>query len=130
LTDFLEDERKAKLSFAARWAYNHCCLVAKEHFETDGFITERQIFRADPEAGRDGYRVLLDELVKAGLIEAVPDGYKVVGWLEWNRSNSDIEELREHRQEAGRKGGTNSGISRRSKTEAPAPKPEYIVERT
>ena len=133
-TDLLDDERFAKLSFDARWAYIHCCLVAKEQFETDGLITERQIFRADPEAGLDRYQSSLAELGNAGLIEVVPGGYQVTGWLDWNLSNADIEQERERRRKAGHKGGIRSGEARRSKTEAPAPKQtkqnEAIVQST
>jgi len=60
-----------------------------------------------------------DALVDAGLLELVPEGYRIHDYHEYQPS----EELSSARSIAGRQGGINSGASRRSKREANAKQP-------
>ena len=56
---------------------------------------------------------ILEELVRVGFIEQNPNGWMIIGYLEWQRSRSEIEAAAEQRRQA----GLASGRARREKNE-------------
>jgi len=52
-------------------------------------------------------------LVSAGLWLTVDDGWQFHDWFGYQPTASEVDELREKRREAGRKGGIKSGEARR-----------------
>lgn len=69
------------------------------------------------EANRDIASVA-SELVDAGMWTETPAGYQFHDWDSYQYTSNEVEELRQKRAKAGRKGGIKSGESRRKNTEA------------
>ena len=91
------------------------CYCSKQ--ETDGRIPRAAI----PLLVADLRKPLevAERLITVGLWEDEPGCYIVRNYLEYQRSKEEIEEIREQKREAGRRGGLASGRSRRgSKPEA------------
>ena len=65
--------------------------------ETDGKITEAAM-------RRQGQPKVIRELVSAGLLEAIPEGYIVHDYLRHNRSKAEIQSFRESKAESGQMG--------------------------
>lgn len=87
-------------------------------FETDGTIPRTVVRQFDAKL-RTAQR-----LVDAGLWTEVDQNgassYRFVDWDQWQPTHDRMEEIRRSRREAGRRGGSASGESRRSKAEANA----------
>ncbi|WP_406711016.1 hypothetical protein QEV68_10655 [Trueperella pyogenes] len=81
---------------------------------TDGSIPKQmlQAFRSNAS--------IASELVASGLWEETEDGYQFHDWAHYQYTQSEVEDRRAKRAEAGRKGGIKSGLARRSKREANA----------
>lgn len=95
------------------------CLCAEEL--TDGHISDRnvRVIGALLDERRPGR--VAQELVDADLWGRNGSGYVIPNYLEYQPSRSEVESKREAtskaRAEAGRKGGVQSGASRRAKRE-------------
>ena len=61
----------------------------------------------DPERGPETVRKVAAKLVRTGLWEAAEGGYRIAGWLRWNRSRTDA--ARERQSDRARKAAKKSG---------------------
>ena len=86
------------------------CLGFCDRQRTDGTITESAMRRVV--AHRMDVDAELAELVRVGVLERTEDGYRVHGYLEWQRSREEIEAATEQRRQAGLK----SAEARRAKS--------------
>lgn len=68
---------------------------------TDGAISARAMRRAVA-LGLDADEIIA-ELVRVHFLDETADGYRIVGYLDWQRSADEIERALEQRREAGRK---------------------------
>ena len=88
------------------------CNRQKRH---DGFIPRAAVALLYPIPGA---AKLAAKLVTAGLWEEIEGGYRVHDYHDYQPTADEASEISRARSEAGRKGGKQSGDSRRSKTEA------------
>lgn len=96
---------------------------------TDGTIPANAMRRAiAPGVDLDG---ALHELVRVGFLDETPSGWAVTGYLDWQRSASEIEAAIEQRRAAGAKGGKAKAHASRTfepeidKTEPPTDRDRY-----
>src|SRR3990167_8208216 len=68
---------------------------------TDGLLTRRQLLTL----GLEDLDARIASLVDVGLWISVDRGWQIRSWLRWNNSAERVEEIRESRAKAGRKGG-------------------------
>jgi hypothetical protein len=87
-----------------------------EH-ETDGRITREAVETLTPHRGK---AKLVARLVELVLWDGDGEDYQIHDYLDWNPSHEQIQSKRSARAEAGSKGGSKSGETRRSKAEANA----------
>ena len=92
--------------------YTFEALCFTKHTLSDGHLTPGQV--AACARGLRNWRSLAEKLVDAGLWELTADGWRIVGYLERNRSRQEIDQLSEKRAQAGRIGGLRSGEARSS----------------
>lgn len=78
---------------------------------TDGFLGEGVIPLVAAMAGVSDARELVERLVELKLWEAIPGGYQIHDYHDYNPSAAKVRALRKARAEAGRKGGRASGAS-------------------
>jgi hypothetical protein len=110
-TNFFGNARVLNVSPLARLEFVACLVVAKRG-ESDGRVTFAQVRREQPDV--DNHDLLLKELVEQGLLDQEDDKTFVIrGFLGWNRSKEELDEMRSMRAENGRAGGLASGESRR-----------------
>ncbi len=83
---------------------------------TDGFIPEKALRRIGWRS--DDLESDVTELVNAGLWEPTDGGYMIHDYLEYNPSREELEDLREKRSQAGRRGGMASAAKRQAKSSA------------
>lgn len=72
---------------------------------TDGFISDTDIETVAFNAFQRQPKKAVESLVRAGLWDRVPGGYKIHDYLDYNKSKQEIEELRSKKSYAGKKGG-------------------------
>ena len=96
---FPEHPKNDGLSDAAfRLAVSGICYANR--FLTDGFVASDRVPRIVPRFRK----AALDELVSGGLWLTVAGGYEIHDFLDWNRSRAQVEEERERKRKAGKKG--------------------------
>lgn len=86
-----------------------CGLAYCQEGLTDGFIPTEAL----EYLGVKNSKQLAAHLVTAGLWDVVEGGWQVHDYLEHNRSQADVEAIRQARRDAGAEGGRASGESRR-----------------
>jgi DnaD/phage-associated family protein len=79
---------------------------------TDGFISDTDIETVAFNAFQRQPKKAVESLVRAGLWDRVPGGYKIHDYLDYNKSKQEIEELRSKKSYAGKKGGQASAQAR------------------
>ena len=90
-TKLPRDPKWKRLSPRAKVAYiEWACEIAEQ--ETDG------LYYATGSTPR-----YVDELLEAGLVVAVAEGYELPAYLKWNRTHAEMEADRQARSESGRK---------------------------
>lgn len=97
-------------AFAA-WVRGVCWC---SHHLTDGFMPGPVVSQL---IAPRNTRITVQELVEAGLWEQRDGGYLVHDFLEYQTSAAQVEEARQQKSEAGRRGGWASGRSRRKKAD-------------
>ena len=68
---------------------------------SDGFLTRRQLLTL----GLENLDLRIESLVEHNLWTAEEGGWQIRSWLKWNQPASHVDEIREKRRAAGRKGG-------------------------
>lgn len=102
--DFPDNARVIEAGEKAELLYVRSLLLAKRLL-SDGALTLPQLART----GLSGVRQRAERLVAVGLWEKAGEGsYRIVGWLERNRSAAEVAEVSAKRAEAGSRGGRNS----------------------
>ena len=96
------DPKWKPLSPRAKVAYIEMACEIAQH-ETDG------IYHAGGRAPR-----WLDELIEAGLVVTVAEGYEVPAFLKWNKTHDEMEAQREARRRAGALGGSKKASNRQA----------------
>ncbi len=119
MTWFKLDDQGAfheKVTKAGNEAYGAWCRAGQW---SSGHLTEGRIPRSTALViARQG---IWDKLVAARLCHSLGDeGWQIHDFLDWNPRADEVVERRAHRSEAGRIGGLQSGVARRSKREANA----------
>ena len=79
---------------------------------TDGFISDTDIDTVAFNAFQRQPKNAVELLVRAGLWDRVPGGYRIHDYLDYNKSKQEIEELRSKKSCAGKKGGQASAQAR------------------
>lgn len=93
---------------AHRLWFNACCYCSRA--ESDGFVPATKILLLSASANRK----TVDELLDVGLLEAVPEGYLVHDYLNYNPSRRRIAEMREGTRERvakHREGRSGNGVT-------------------
>lgn len=97
--NFAEHRKVESLSDAAfRLHVAGMCMTAR--MQDDGVIYAAKVTRLVPRFRKTA----LQELIDRGLWIPHPDGYEIHDFLDWNLSRAQIEERRERKRAAGKKG--------------------------
>ena len=126
--NFFTDNRVVECSPLAQLLYIQALCLAKRD-ERDGILSVAQLTASGAQCGstRDPLRYMR-ELVSCSLVEQLDAcSYRIIAWSEHNKSAAEIEEIRRHRVEAGRRGGLASGASRRMRREADEPEAKQLA---
>ncbi len=105
--DTAHEHRKFKRAGLEATGLYYMALSYCARYLTDGHVDQHWLEERVPQASRR--RKLLQQLVDNGLFEVNGDGYYVHDYLELNPSRAEVEELREKRAAAGRRGGEAKG---------------------
>lgn len=96
-----------RLAAIGLWTIGSCYAA---RFLTDGFIPASAL--------PSGSRRLAGRLVEVGLWDEAPGGYRIHDYHDYQPSREAVIKVRRDRAAAGRAGGKQSGVNRRSKAEA------------
>jgi hypothetical protein len=96
---------------------------------TRGFIAKGRllmlcVWAKIPEANEAKAEAIASHLVEHRYFDEAPGGYQIHDFGDWNKSQEELDAIRDARSEAGRRGGVASGASRRSKRSKSEPNPE------
>jgi len=100
LCSVARNRKFVKAGPAPSWLWA-CSLMYCQEGETDGFIPEESL----PYLGVKNAAQLADHLVKAGLWEKADGGWRVHDYLVYNKSASEIADLKTRRADGGNLGG-------------------------
>lgn len=115
-TKLPRDPKWKRLSPRAKVAYiEWACEIAEQ--ETDG------IYYAGGSTPR-----YVDELIEAGLVVTVAEGYEMPAFLKWNKSHDEMEADRKARSESGRKAANARWHAKRMPDAQASPMQEVEVE--
>src|SRR2546426_9741108 len=92
-TDILNHRKFVELDATAGWLWARAIAYCWDQL-TDGFVPRGQVPRLLPTSPARSLKAAKD-LIKAGLWEMDPDGYRFHDWLDWNPPASQIREQRE-----------------------------------
>jgi hypothetical protein len=113
-----------EIGFAAR-GLDEAAICWCSYKQTDGFIHKRDVVMLASLHGQENVTALIRSLCLVGRWSRVPErgGYLIHDYLEFNPSRAQIQERREQRAEAGRRGGLASGQARASANGSSASNP-------